>query len=91
MGRYITSDFLVELASGCPLLDTISVSDKLTTERDDSYRPFEEKDIAVDFDVGEEMLGYIKLRKSEGRRFSSYRLEEYVIHIDRLRQDRAFV
>jgi hypothetical protein len=90
MGRYITSDFLVELARGCPLLDTISVSNK-TTVRDDSYRPFEEKDIAVDFAVGEEMLGYIKLRKSEGRRFSSYRSEEYVIHIDRLRQDRAFV
>lgn len=90
MRRYITSDFLVALARGCPQFHKILVSDTFTPTGTYDFQPSEAENIPIDFAVGQEMFGYIKATRIYTWRYrSTYRSDQYIIHVDRLRKDRA--
>jgi hypothetical protein len=82
MGKYMSTQLLLDISSSCRNLRKINVSDFFTFTRS-SARPFVEKELIEVFVASIELYPYIEPQYTMGR------LDEYVIRLDKLRNDRS--
>ena len=86
--KYIDKQLLVDFAHSCPGLTTIKVSDwNDSSRRHIEPRPFEEMEVADIIPAAVDLPSYIEPIYSRGSRWTSDGLNEYLIHIDKLRED----
>ena len=93
-GKCIDTQLLCDLARHCPRLNIIRTNDLNSNRREFEPRPFETEDIAELFAAGAELREYFESKYRDPslwdtEREQMERLDEYLIHIDHLRRDKA--
>jgi hypothetical protein len=86
MGKYMTTQFLLDISSSCQHLRKIKISDFLHTS---DSRPFEEVGLDEILAAGAEIHPYIKTNYTTSDSAPRNGLKNYVIQLDKLRKDRS--
>ena len=86
--KYITKRLLIDFTCSCPSLKIIKISDwNDSSGRDIEPRPFAEMDVVDIVSAAADLPSYIEPIYSKGSRLVPDGLNEYLIHLDKLRED----
>jgi hypothetical protein len=86
--KYINKQLLVDFARSCPSLKIIKISDwNNSMRRYLEPRPFEERDIVDIIPAAVDLRSYIEQIYSRSSKWVPDGLNEYLIHLDKLRED----